>query len=203
MRFTDRDEAGRKLAAALGKFRGQSVVVLALPRGGVQVAAPIAAAVQAPLDLILVRKIGVPTQPELAMGAVVDGAHSHVVRKEDVIRLTGVSEAEFAAVRDRELAEIERRRKPISGPVHAAVAGRIAVVVDDGMRPAPRSGPPCSRCGRARRNGWCSPFRLPLPACSISCARTPMKSRVWRNRGRSTHSDNSIPTSGARSGIVK
>lgn len=83
MRFTDREEAGRKLAAALGKFRGQSVAVLALPRGGVQVAAPIAAALQAPLDLILVRKIGVPTQPELAMGAVVDGAYPHMVRNED------------------------------------------------------------------------------------------------------------------------
>ena len=134
MRFTDREEAGRKLAAALGKFRGQSVAVLALPRGGVQVAAPIAAALQAQLDLILVRKIGVPMQPELAMGAVVDGANPHVVRNEDVIRLSGVSEAEFAAVRDRELAEIERRRKTYLGTrARAAVAGRIAIVVDDGI----------------------------------------------------------------------
>ena len=100
MAFRDRAEAGRMLAAALQKYRGHKVVVLALPRGGVPVAAEIAAALDAPLDLILVRKIGVPTQPELAMGAVVT-ARPHVVRNDDVIDLTGVSEAEFAAVCDR------------------------------------------------------------------------------------------------------
>ena len=85
MPFKDRAEAGRKLALALRKFKGREVVVLALPRGGVPVAAEVAAALHAPLDLILVRKIGVPMQPELAMGAVVDGADPHVVRNDDVI----------------------------------------------------------------------------------------------------------------------
>ena len=72
MSFYDRLEAGRRLAAELVKYKGEDVVVLALPRGGVPVAAPIAVALDAPLDLVLVRKIGVPFQPEFAMGAVAD-----------------------------------------------------------------------------------------------------------------------------------
>src|SRR5512146_3519112 len=109
MSFRNRTEAGRALAHALAHFAGEPCVVLALPRGGVPVAAEVAEALNAPLDLILVRKIGVPFQPELAMGAVVDGPTPSIVRNEDVITLAGVSESEFAAIRDRELAEIERR----------------------------------------------------------------------------------------------
>ena len=89
-------------------------MILALPRGGVPVAAEVATALNAPLDLILVRKIGVPFQPELAMGAVVDGGAPIIVRNEDVIRLAGVDEFDFKAVCDSELAEIERRRPPLS-----------------------------------------------------------------------------------------
>src|ERR1035441_1244922 len=80
MTYQDRSDAGRRLAKALSEYKGRNAVVLALPRGGVPVAAEVAAALDAPLDLILVRKIGVPTQPELAMGAVVDGAAPIVVR---------------------------------------------------------------------------------------------------------------------------
>jgi predicted phosphoribosyltransferase len=109
-------------------------VVLALPRGGVPVAAEVAAALDAPLDLVLVRKIGVPAQPELAMGAVVDGGAPIVVRNEDVIALAGVDDAEFNAIRDRELAEIERRRRLYVGNRGSAdVAGRTAIVIDDGV----------------------------------------------------------------------
>jgi len=134
MTFKDRTEAGRKLALALRKFKGRGVVVLALPRGGVPVAAEVAAALHAPLDLILVRKIGVPMQPELAMGAVVDGADPHVVRNDDVIGLTGISEREFVEIRDRELLEIERRRQEYLGNrARAEVAGRVAIVIDDGI----------------------------------------------------------------------
>ena len=134
MPFKDRTEAGRKLALALRKFKGREVVVLALPRGGVPVAAEVAAALHAPLDLILVRKIGVPMQPELAMGAVVDGADPHVVRNDDVIGLTGISEREFAEIRDRELLEIERRRqKYLGNRARAEVARRVAIVIDDGI----------------------------------------------------------------------
>jgi predicted phosphoribosyltransferase len=116
------------------KFRGREGVVLALPRGGVPVAAEVAAALHAPLDLILVRKIGVPMQPELAMGAVVDGPEPHVVRNDEVIDSSGVSEEEFAAIRDRELLEIERlRQKYLGNRARAEVAGRAAIVIDDGI----------------------------------------------------------------------
>jgi predicted phosphoribosyltransferase len=132
--FKDRLDAGRKLAAALVKYKDQQPVVLALPRGGVPVAAEVASALNAPLDLVLVRKIGVPDEPELAMGAVVDGGTPIVVRNEDVIRLAGIEEADFKAVCDRELAEIERRRQRYLGSrARAEVAGRTAIVVDDGI----------------------------------------------------------------------
>src|SRR5512144_2962607 len=110
MAFSNRTDAGRKLAAALARYKNQKPVILALPRGGVPVAAEVAAALDAPLDLILVRKIGVPFQPELAMGAVVDGGAPLVVRNEDVIREAGIDEAAFNAVCEQELAEIRRRR---------------------------------------------------------------------------------------------
>jgi putative phosphoribosyl transferase len=134
MPFTDRSEAGRKLAEALAKYRDQDVVVLALPRGGLPVAKEIAAALGASLDLVLVRKVGVPWQPELAMGAVVDGATPLTVRNEDVIKLAGVTAAGFAAVRDRELAEIQRRRVLyLGGRPHPELRDRIVIVVDDGI----------------------------------------------------------------------
>jgi predicted phosphoribosyltransferase len=134
MQFLNRSDAGRKLAAALKKYKDQHPVVLALPRGGVPVAAEVAASLNAPLDLVLVRKIGVPYQPELAMGAVVDGGAPIVVRNEDVIRLSGIEEAEFKAVCDNELAEIERRRKLYLGERQRVdVIGRTAIVVDDGV----------------------------------------------------------------------
>jgi predicted phosphoribosyltransferase len=134
MSFKDRLDAGGRLAAALAHYRDRQPVVLALPRGGVPVAAEVAAALNAPLDLILVRKIGVPSQPELAMGAVVDGADPIVVRNQDVIDLAGIDESTFAAVCERELAEIERRRLRYLGDRRRAeVAGRTAIVVDDGI----------------------------------------------------------------------
>ena len=134
MSFTDRRDAGQKLAAALAAYANQHVVVLALPRGGVPVAAEIAAALQAPLDLVLVRKIGLPQQPELAMGAVVDGGHPLVVRNEDVIALGGIDQAEFEAVCRHELAEIERRRQRYLGDrPRVDVTGRVTIVVDDGI----------------------------------------------------------------------
>ena len=134
MPFIDRIDAGKRLAKALAGYKGRQPVVLALPRGGVPVAAEIAAALDAPLDLILVRKIGVPYQPELAMGAVVDGGEPVTVRNEDVISLSGVSEQEFNTIRDQQLAEIERRRKAYLGDrPHPPVAGRTVLVIDDGV----------------------------------------------------------------------
>jgi putative phosphoribosyl transferase len=134
MPFIDRTDAGRQLAKALARYKAQRPVVLALPRGGVPVAAEVATVLDAPLDLILVRKIGVPFQPELAMGAVVDGREPVIVRNEDVISLTGVSEQEFNATCDQQLAEIERRRKLYLGDrPHPQIAGRTVIVVDDGI----------------------------------------------------------------------
>ena len=134
MSFRNRKEAGQRLAAALAGYKSQQVVVLALPRGGVPVAAEIAAALQAPLDLVLVRKIGVPQQPELAMGAVVDGGAPLIVRNEDVIALTGIDQSKFDSVCESELVEIERRRQRYLGRRRRApVAGRVAIVVDDGI----------------------------------------------------------------------
>jgi putative phosphoribosyl transferase len=134
MPFIDRTDAGRQLAKALARYKAQRPVVLALPRGGVPVAAEVATVLDAPLDLILVRKIGVPFQPELAMGAVVDGREPVIVRNEDVISLTGVSEQEFNATCDQQLAEIERRRKLYLGNrPHPLIAGRTVIVVDDGI----------------------------------------------------------------------
>jgi putative phosphoribosyl transferase len=134
MLFQDRTDAGRQLARALLKYKAKHPVILALPRGGVPVAAEVAAALDAPLDLVLVRKIGVPIQPELAMGAVTDGGEPAVVRNNDIIELCGISAQEFDAVCKEELAEIERRRKRYIGDRdRSKVNGQVAMIVDDGI----------------------------------------------------------------------
>ncbi|MDQ0504643.1 phosphoribosyltransferase [Xanthobacter agilis] len=133
-RFRDRTDAGRRLAVALAGYAGRDAVVLALPRGGVPVAAEVATALHAPLDLVLVRKIGLPDQPELAMGAVVDGAAPIVVRNADILALGHVDKAAFDTACRRELAEIERRRaRYIGARPRAPIAGRVVIVVDDGI----------------------------------------------------------------------
>jgi putative phosphoribosyl transferase len=133
MVFEDRADAGRQLARALMKYKARDPVVLALPRGGVPVAAEVAAALEAPLDLVLVRKIGVPSQPELAMGAVTDG-EAGVVRNSEIIELCGISEGQFDAVCKRELAEIERRRSRYVGDrARSDVTGKVAIIIDDGI----------------------------------------------------------------------
>ncbi len=132
--FRDREEAGRKLGEALLAYKGQNCVVYGLPRGGLPVAEEVAKLLDARLDLILVRKIGAPEQPELAIGAVVDGANPIVVRNEDVIAMAGTSQKEFDAICTREREEIERRRRLYLGnrpPLNAKDA--IAIAVDDGL----------------------------------------------------------------------
>jgi predicted phosphoribosyltransferase len=134
MPFVNRSQAGKQLAAALLQYRSEHPVVLALPRGGVPVAAEVAAALSAPLDLVLVRKVGVPFQPELAMGAVVDGDKPLIVRNDDVIQLAGIDDATFKSVCDDELAEIDRRRQRyLGGRKRVKVADRTAIVIDDGI----------------------------------------------------------------------
>ena len=134
MLVRNRADAGRRLAKALIKYKSLHPVVLALPRGGVPVAAEVAAALDAPLDLVLVRKIGVPNQPELAMGAVTNGEQPTVVRNSEVVEVCGISEGEFDAVCNEELAEIERRRKRYLGDhARADVRGKVVIIVDDGI----------------------------------------------------------------------
>lgn len=134
MLFENRTDAGRQLAHALLKYKGRHPVVLALPRGGVPVAAEVAAALAGPLDLLLVRKIGLPSQPELAMGAVADGEAPIIIRNSDVIELSGVDAEEFEAVCRSELAEIARRRKRYLGDrPRSEVKDQVAIIIDDGI----------------------------------------------------------------------
>ncbi len=134
MIFRDRADAGRALAKALRNYKEQAPIVLALPRGGVAVAAEVASALNAPLDILLVRKIGAPVQPELAIGAVVDGGEPIIVRNPSAIESTATTEEEFQSLCRVELKEIERRRAVYCG-THPAmnIAGRVVILVDDGI----------------------------------------------------------------------
>lgn len=131
MVFLDRTDAGRQLAARLEPLRGEPAVVLGLPRGGIPVAYEVAHALGAPLDVIVVRKLGVPFQPELGMGAI--GENGVRIVNDEVARLAGVSAAEIATVEARERAELERRADRFRGDRPSVpLEGRIAVV-DDGI----------------------------------------------------------------------
>lgn len=132
--FADRVEAGRLLARDLVAENYDRPVVLALPRGGVPVGAEIARALSAPLDIVLVRKIGVPRQPELALGAVVDGEHPEVVVNEDVLQSARITEDEFERLEADGIRELERRRRTwLSDRERIPVEGRTVIVVDDGI----------------------------------------------------------------------
>jgi len=132
MTFIDRVDAGRRLAARLQHLRDDRVVVLGLPRGGVPVAYEVARALDAPLDVVVVRKLGVPRQPELGMGAI--GEDGVRIINEEVIRLTGVSQSDLADVEVSERVELERRaRRFRSDRPRTALKGRTVVVVDDGI----------------------------------------------------------------------
>jgi putative phosphoribosyl transferase len=130
--FADRVQAGRRLASRLDHLRHEPVVVLGLPRGGVPVAAEVAEALGAPLDVIVVRKLGVPFQPELGMGAI--GEDGVRVLNPEVVRIAGISEHELAEVDERERAELDRRARRFRGDrPRVDLAGRTAVIVDDGI----------------------------------------------------------------------
>ncbi len=130
--FEDRADAGRHLAKSLESLRGQDVVVLGLPRGGVPVAFEVANALQAPLDVLVVRKLGVPFQPELAFGAIGEGGVR--VINDAVVREARLSADEIAAVEAKQRAEMARRSERFrSGHQRIPLAGRTAVIVDDGV----------------------------------------------------------------------
>lgn len=129
--FLDRRDAGRRLGEQLGWLRGQDVVVLALPRGGVPVALEVAAVLGAPLDVLGVRKVGLPGRPELAMGAVGEGGVEVVL--EEVVRVAGVGRLQLAQAQAHARAELEDQLAGYRGVApHLPVAGRVALIVDDG-----------------------------------------------------------------------
>ena len=131
--FRDRRRAGRELAEALAGLDLQQPVLLALPRGGVPVAEEIAAALKAPLDLVIVRKVGAPDNPELAVAAIVDGNPPDVVLNRDIVEAYGLDDDELAALIKRERPELERRRLAYLGKGRPlSITGRTAVLVDDG-----------------------------------------------------------------------
>ena len=133
--FADRRDAGRALGERLATAAREGVVVLGLPRGGVVVAAEVASALDAPLDVLVVRKLGLPEQPELAMGAIAAvGDAVETVRNEAVLARVQVGDDAFTAVRDRELAELRRRERAYrGGRTSVPLTGRAVLLVDDGL----------------------------------------------------------------------
>ena len=125
--FDDRKSAGQALAYRLARLRLTDPVILAMPRGGVPIAAEIARVLHAPVELVFVRKIGVPTQPELAAAAVVDGSDAEIIANEDVMAQAGLTHQNIRELARPELAEINRRRRRIP------VEGRELILVDDGI----------------------------------------------------------------------
>lgn len=133
-KYIDRRDAGRHLVPLLRRWQGTGAIVFALPRGGIPVALEIAEALALPLDLLYVRKIATPLEPELALGAIVDGADPDIVYNEAVVRRTGVSRTVLDDLVVRELAEIERRRTHYGADLKPLTpTGRAAIVVDDGL----------------------------------------------------------------------
>ena len=134
MRYRDRKEAGERLAQELLRLHLINPVVLALPRGGVPVAYEVAQAFVAPLDLVMVRKIGVPSQPELAAGAVVNGTSPEIVVNEEIARHARLSYADIEALAETQLDLIrERRRIYLKGRGQIPLKDRIVIIVDDGI----------------------------------------------------------------------
>lgn len=133
IRFRNRREAGKRLAASLSRFAGRGdVLVLALPRGGVPVGFEIARALGAPLDVLVVRKLGAPGQEELAVGAIASGGIE--VLDEDLARTLGLTRAQIREVEARETAELERREHAYRGDrPPAALKDRTVILVDDGV----------------------------------------------------------------------
>lgn len=131
-RFTDRQDAGRRLAAELQRFAPERPIVLALPRGGVPVAYEVARTLGAPLDICVVRKVGVPWHPELGMGAVAEGGYLHLSRS--IVARLGVTEGELAEVVAHERAKVEERvRRFRGGQPRPTLQGRTVLLVDDGI----------------------------------------------------------------------
>jgi len=132
--FADRREAGRKLAQSLPEFERESTIVMALPRGGLPVAEEVALALNLPLDIVLVRKVGAPGYPELAVGAVTDGDDMRLTINKDVAGSIGLDEGQVRDLARKVLPELERRKKLYLGNrASLPVKGKTVIVVDDGV----------------------------------------------------------------------
>jgi putative phosphoribosyl transferase len=180
--FTDRADAGRQLAAGLGFLRGGEAVVLGLPRGGVPVAFEVAAGLGAPLDVIVVRKLGLPAQPELAMGAIGEGGVR--ILNEAVLRRARVTAADLAAAEERERPELDRQGREFrAGRARVDVTGRTAVLVDDGIATGSTARAAClvARAQGAARVIMAAPVGSPGSAAAlrtscdeVRCLQTPL-----------------------------
>lgn len=167
MSFVDRAAAGRRLAEQLRDQRGD-VVVLGLPRGGVPVAAEVARVLRAPLDVVVVRKLGVPFQPELAMGAV--GEDGLLVLHTPVLRAVHVSESELAELERRARAEVNRRAERFRrGRPRVPLEGRTVVVIDDGIATGSTARAACevARAHGAARVVLAAPVCAPESAAAL------------------------------------
>lgn len=134
MIFNDRKQAGQLLAEKLVRFRNEHPLVLALPRGGLPVGLEIAKALEAPLDVVLVRKIGAPGQEELAAGAIVDGEQPELVLNQEVVEFYDISNEYLEDQKRQQLAEIERRRTQyLEGRAPADIMDKTLIIVDDGI----------------------------------------------------------------------
>jgi putative phosphoribosyl transferase len=171
MTFTNREQAGRQLAERLKTERDDDVVVLGLPRGGVPVAFEVALALDAPLDVIIVRKLGVPVQPELAMGAI--GEDGVRVLNTEVIDLAQISTRALAEVERREQAEVERRSRQFRGDrPRVPIEGRTVVIIDDGIATGSTARAACAvaRAHGARRVILATPVAPPSAVAELTGA---------------------------------
>lgn len=179
--FADRADAGRHLGKRLGSLRHEDVIIAGLPRGGVPVAREVARILGAPLDVVMVRKLGVPIQPELAMGAI--GENEVRILNPEVIRRAHITAEELAEVEGRERSELNRRAALFRGDrPRLALAGRVVVIVDDGIATGSTARAACEvvRAQHARRvvlavpvapSGWRSDLRA--VADDLIAVRTP------------------------------
>jgi putative phosphoribosyl transferase len=171
VRFADRHDAGRRLAALLGDFGRENPVVVGVPRGGIPVAAEVASALAAPLDVVVVRKVGAPANPEYAIGAVAEGNVSVISR--EVVRALGLGPAELEAVLGRAQEELaERLARYNSIHQRVTVAGRTALLVDDGLA----TGRSAQAAARSLRERGAARVVLAVPVAAPESAR---EARSW------------------------
>ncbi len=165
--FEDREDAGKKLAGRLEKYRDENPIVFALPRGGVPVGAEISAALRAPLEVLVARKLGAPGQPEFGIGAVApDGVR--VLNKHAVSRL-GITDEYLEEVTERETEEVERRLRYFRGDrPEPEVEGRTAILVDDGLA----TGVTARAAAKYLRGRGPGRLILAVPVCAVQTAET-------------------------------